>query len=170
MEGVGIVGTGTCSGSLDCDGRTAAKGSSTREGPHKRHHQTPPSLAHAVILCPGRIAKSYKTTQNWIYRLSLHFFTREWLLAAACCLALPAPTELGEAYASGESPHFSLFLLWLTSSTAMGENFLGSSQPLCLFLPHPLPLLLNPSRSTRLRSLPSMSSLPFLDTVGEREP
>lgn len=36
MEGAGIVGTGqgTCSGSLDCNSMSAAKGSSTREGPH----------------------------------------------------------------------------------------------------------------------------------------
>lgn len=52
----------------------------------------------------------------------------------------------------------------------MGETFLGSSQPLCLFLPHSLPLLLNSSRSTRQHGLLSMSSLPFLDILGEREP
>lgn len=172
MEGVGKVGTGqgTCSRSLDCVSVTAAKENNTREGPHKNHHQISASCARAVILCPGRTAKNYEATQNWVYRLSLHFFLGEWLLAAVCFLALSAPTEFGEARASGRSPHFSLLLFWLTSNIAMGENFLESSQPLCLFLPQPLPLLLNSSRSTRQHGLPSMSSLPFLDTMGEREP
>lgn len=139
MEGVRVIGAGqgTCSGSLDCDSLTDARKSSTREGPHKRHHQIPPSCDCAVVLCPGGTAKSYKATQNWVYRLSLYFFIREWLLAAVCCLALPAPTELREAHASGVSPHFSLFLFLLTSYTAMRKTILGSSQPLCLFLPTP---------------------------------
>lgn len=171
MEGVGIIGTGqgTSSGILHCHSMTAARGSSTREGPHKRHNQIPPSCACAVILCPGGTARSYKATQNWVCRLSLYFI-REWLLAAVCCLGLPSSTEPGEAHASGGSPHFSLFLFLLTSNTTMGETFLGSCQPLCLFLPHPLPLLFNSSSSTRQHGLPSMGSMLFLDTVGEKEP
>lgn len=161
---------GTCSDSLDCVSmeRGAARGSSTRKGPHKRHHQISPSCACAVILCRGGRAKSYEATQNWVYRLSLYFFTREWLLAAVCCLAFPAPTEFRKAYASGGSPHFSLFLFMLTSNTAMGKTFLGSSQSLCLSLPYHF--CSTPLGPPLKHGLPSISSLTFLDTVGERKP
>lgn len=177
-EEIGGTGQGRCSGSLGCNSLTAAKGSSTGEGcrgrgTHKRHHQIPPSPACAVILCPGGTVKNYETTQNWVCKDFLTLFHQGngfWLLFAARPSQLPLNSE---GHASGGSPHFSLlklFLVLLTSSTGLGENFQGFSQPLCLFLSCPLPLLLNSSTSTRRHGLPAVSSLPCLDSVGNMGP
>lgn len=83
MEGEVIdrTGRGMCSDNLDCSSLTATKGSSTSEGCrgrgiHKKHHEISPFPACAVILCPGRTGKSYKTAQNCVYRVSLHSFVR----------------------------------------------------------------------------------------------
>lgn len=180
MEGeeIGGTGQGTCSGSLDCNSLTAAKGSSTNEGrqgrgTHKRHHQIPPSPACAVILCPGGTVKSYETIQDWVYRVSLHSFIRA--MAFGSCL-LPGPPSCHWTHKDMllqdplTSACWNVFQFFLTSNTGLGQNFWGSSQPLCLFLLRPLPLLFNSSRSTRLHGLPVMSNLTCRGFVGNMGP